>query len=243
MIVDPSQTSPVIPHWTVVTTPGARVALEGILAAGHYDSRFGGIDPGAARVLARLLRLYARRGGAPALADLAADVDLPILSVKQHMARLRARDLVLLDRTGETILGAYPFTQAATGHSVTFEGTERTLTTMCAIDALGAGAMCRDDVMIRSACRGCGGQVIAYTTDEGMTLRQVAPPGAVVWVGLQESAGCAASMLCTELLFFCSDEHLARWTKDRSKGHRLSPEEAFQLGKALFIDRAMMGRA
>lgn len=38
------------------------------------------------------------------------------------------------------------------------------------------------------------------------------------------------------------DEHLARWRADRGDGHRLSPEEAFQVGKALFIDRAIMGR-
>jgi hypothetical protein len=43
-------------------------------------------------------------------------------------------------------------------------------------------------------------------------------------------------------LFLCNDEHLAQWRRDRSDGYRLSPEEAFQVGKALFIDRAMMGQ-
>jgi hypothetical protein len=162
--------------------------------------------------------------------------------VREHLTRLRSRDLVLLDSTGERILGAYPFTEAATGHTVTFEGTGRTLATMCAIDALGAGAMCRDDVMIRSACRTCGGDVVAFTDHHGMTLKQVEPTNAVVWVGLRQSSGCAADTLCTELLFFCSDEHLARWRENRGDGHRLSPEEAFQVGKALFSDRPMMGR-
>jgi hypothetical protein len=63
-----------------------------------------------------------------------------------------------------------------------------------------------------------------------------------VWVGLRDSCGCAAETLCTELLFFCSDAHLARWRSGRGDGHRLSFEEAFQAGKALFIDRAMAGR-
>ena len=233
---------PVIPDWTAVTAPAARRALEGILAAGHYDSRFGGIDRDAARVLAHALRLYARLGRAPALGDIATDAALPSTGVKQRLADLRARDLVLLDPAGETILGVYPFTEATTGHSVTFEGTGRTLATMCAIDALGAGAMCREDVVIRSACRTCSGDVVARTSHRGMTLRHVAPSSTVVWVGLRESCGCAADTLCTELLFFCSDEHRDRWNKDRSNGHRLSPEEAFQVGKALFIDRAMMGR-
>jgi len=239
---DQSSATPVVPDWTVVTAPAARRAIEGILTAGHYDSRFGGIDPCAARLLAFVLRLYARLGHAPAIDDIAADAALPRLDVKQHLAYLRTRDLVLLDPTGVTILGAYPFTEAVTGHSITFAGTGLTLATMCAIDALGAGAMCRDDIAIRSACRACGGDIVARTDHRGMALSQVAPTGAVVWVGLRQSCGCAAETLCTELLFFCSDEHLARWRKDRSGGHRLSPEEAFQVGKALFIDRATMGR-
>jgi hypothetical protein len=237
-----SLATPAVPDWTVVTARAARRAIEGILTAGHYDSRFGGIDPCAARVLARVLRLYARLGHAPTIDRLSADAGLPMLDVKQHLAQLRASDLILLDPTGETILGAYPFTEAVTGHSVTFARTGYTLSTMCAIDALGAGAMCRDDVAVRSACRACGDSVGAFTKHEGMALRQVAPANAVVWVGLRQSCGCAADTLCTELLFFCSDDHLARWRKGHGDGHRLTPEEAFQVGKALFIDRAMTGR-
>src|SRR5262249_19309398 len=153
---------------------------------------------------------------------------------------LRAHDLVLLDSTTGTIVGAYPFTEAHTGHSVTFKGTGHTLTTMCAIDALGAGAMCRDDVVIHSTCRACGGRVMASTERDGLRLRQVTPTNAIAWVGLRESLGCAADTLCTELLFFCNDRHLARWREGRGHGHRLTPEEAFQVGKALFIDRAMI---
>jgi Alkylmercury lyase len=232
--------TPVVPDWSVVRAPAARRALEGMLAAGHYDSRFGGIDPEAAGILSDVLLLYASLGHGPRIDELTAGAGLPTQNVRAHLARLRERDLVLLDPTGETILGAYPFTEAATGHSVTFEGTGHTLATMCAIDALGAGAMCRDDVTIRSACSGCGMPILACTADNGMILEQIAPPSTVVWLGLQDSGGCAAETLCTELLFFCSDEHLARWRKDRGDGHRLSPKEAFQVGKALFIDRAMM---
>lgn len=242
MTADQSRASPVVPDWSVVSTPAAWRAVEGILAAGHYDSRFGGIDADSARVLSHVLRLYARLGRKPGIDEVTADVALPEPRVKQHLAKLRARDLILLDPTGKTILGAYPFTEAATGHSVTFEGTGHTLATMCAIDALGAGAMCRDDVTIRSVCAACGTPVVAGTNNHGMTLRRVEPATTVVWVGLQESCGCAADTLCPELLFFCGDEHLTRWRENRSNGHRLSPEEAFQVGKALFIDRAMMDR-
>ena len=239
---DPSRAIPAVPDWTVVTAQAAQRAIEGILAAGHYDSRFGGIDPCTARVLAHVLRLYSRLGHAPTIDSIAAADALPKLDVKRHLAQLRAHDLILVDPTGDTVLGAYPFTEAVTGHSVTFAGSGRTLSTMCAIDALGAGAMCREDVAIRSACGACGDSVEAFTEHDGMTLRHVTPADAVVWVGLRQSCGCAADTLCTELLFFWSDEHLARWRKVHGDGHRLTPKEAFQVGKALFINRAMMGQ-
>ena len=234
--------TPSVPNWTVVTAVAARQALEGILAAGHYDSRFGGIDPDAASVLAHVLRLYARLGRAPALHEVVTEADLSKPRLVDQLNRLRTRDLILLDPASGAIVGAYPFTEAATGHTVTFEGTGHTLATMCAVDALGAGSMCRDDIVIRSRCRVCGDTIVALTEDHGMILGRVAPADAVVWVGLRQSCGCAADSLCTELLFFCSDEHLGRWRTDRGAGHRLTPEEAFQVGKALFIDRAMVGR-
>jgi hypothetical protein len=242
MKAEQSKATPMVPNWTAVTTTTARQAVKGILAAGHYDSRFGGIDPDAAAVLAHVLRLYARLGRAPTLHEVATAAALPKPSVANHLTQLRTRDLVLLNPTGDTIIGAYPFTETDTGHSVTFDGTGHTLATMCAIDALGAGSMCRDDVTIHSACGACGGAIVASTKNHGMALNQVTPADAVVWVGLRESCGCAANTLCTELLFFCSAEHLARWREGHGDGHCLSPEEAFQVGKALFIDRAMMGR-
>jgi hypothetical protein len=234
--------TPVVPDWTVVTAPAARRATDGLLAAGHYDSRFGVLDPGTASVLAHVLRLYARLGRSPTMDEVADGAALPKPSMREHLARLRDRDLVVLDPRHGAIVGAYPFTDVATGHSVTFEATGHTLATMCAIDALGAAAMCRDDATIRSACSACDAAIAAQTADRGMRLKSISPAGTVVWVGLRPSNGCAAATLCTELLFACSDAHLARWRAGRSDGHRLSPEEAFQVGKALFIDRAMFGR-
>ncbi len=236
--------TPTIPDWSVVTAPAARRAVEGILAAWHYDSRFGGLEADIANLLAQVLRLYAQLGRAPTAQEIATRTRLSEPVVRGHLVRLRERDLILLDPSRWTILGAYPFTEADTGHSVTFDETGKTLATMCAIDALGAGAMCRDDVTIRSTCRSCGGAVIARTGDQGMALKAVTPAESVVWVGLKQSRGCAADSLCTVLLFFCADEHLERWRAagGAGNGHRLSVEEAFQVGKALFIDRALMGR-
>jgi Alkylmercury lyase len=204
-----SPTTPAVPDWTVVTAQNARRAIEGILTAGHYDSRFGTLDPSAAKVLAHVLRLYARLGHAPTIDNIATDAALPRLSVTQHLARLGACDLIILDPTGETILGAYPFTEAVTGHRVTFARTGCTLSTMCAIDALGAGAMCHDDEAIRSACPACGESIEAVTEQDGMMLGQVTPANAVVWVGLRQSCGCAADTYARSSYSFAATDILS----------------------------------
>ena len=117
---------------------------------------------------------------------------------------------MILERDGATIRGAYPFTQSATRHSVTFVRRERTLNTMCAIDALGAGVMCREDTMIRSGCHLCGVPVIVETRNRGIALDEVRPRSAVVWAGFRASRGCAAASLCTALVFFWLHENPAQ---------------------------------
>src|SRR5262249_7814953 len=51
MGLERSRATPVVPDWTMVTNVAARKAVEGILAAGHYDSRFAGVDADTASSL------------------------------------------------------------------------------------------------------------------------------------------------------------------------------------------------
>lgn len=235
--------TPVIPDWSAVTAAPARKALEDILVAGRWEWRLRGIDPRSARALAAVLRLYVRYGRPPRVSELAAESRMSETLATALLGRLARHDLVLLEPDRRSIFGAYPFTEKVTGHAVVLEETGRRLNAMCAVDALGAGAMCRADSTIHSTCPSCGNDVVARIADHGMTLRDVHPADAVVWIGLRQSRGCAADTLCTELLLFCTRDHLARWrARDRGlEGHVLTAEEGFQLGKALFIDRAMMG--
>jgi hypothetical protein len=237
--------TPVIPDWSVVTSPMARKALKDLLVVGRWGRRFARIDPQSARVLAAVLRLYARHGRPPPLAKVATNLGISGMVLQEAIDHLARHDLVLLAPDQTSVCGAYPFTEKVTGHTVTFQKTARTLNTMCAIDALGAGAMCRANLSIRSRCRFCGNDLVARIEDHGMTLRDIRPVDAVVWVGLRQSCGCAADTLCTELLLFCSNDHQRRWrSQDHGvRGHILTAEEGFQVGKALFIDRAMMGPA
>ena len=193
-------------------------------------------------MLAAVLRQYAERGRPPSLQEISASLDISQQAVSESLLRLHRHDLILLDPNNRLILGAYPFTEKATGHSITIQRTGRTLSTMCAVDALGAGAMCRENVTIHSNCRLCGKPIAGQVEQQGMTLAKIEPARAVVWIGLEVSSGCAAESLCTEMLFFCGDAHLNQWRSARGiDGYDLSPEEAFEVGKALFIDRALMG--
>lgn len=235
---------PVVPDRAMVTASAALEALDGILVAGWHDKRFGDLDAAAASVLATLLQLYADQGQPPSPAEIAAAAGLAKRETDRLLTDLHRHDLVLLARDGTTIRGAYPFTETATGNMVTFARTGHRLNTMCVIDALGAGAMCRQDAIVRSACHACGASIVVDVCDHGSVLGEVRPQAAVVWTGFKQSCGCAADSLCTELVVFCSNDHLERWCASgaASAGRPLSVEEAFQVGKALFADRALLGR-
>ena len=115
---------------------------------------------------------------------------------------------------------------------------EAVLNAMCAIDALGAGAMLGRDAAITSACRSCGAALRVQTRDRGRSLADHAPSSAVVWVGIQYANRCAADSLCRVMAFFCSDAHLDSWRAEQDaepNGFRLAMDEGLQMGKAIFM--------
>lgn len=224
----------VVPDWSLVVDDAARRALAAICDAVGMARKWSGATDVEDRVWRAVLELYPRLGRAPSAAQLAAATGLPPGAVATALGGLRARDLVVLDGGG-AIVGAYPFTERPTGHRVRLRG--RVLTAMCAIDALGIGAMYGTDASIESSCRQCGAAFRATTRGDGTRLGRVSPRTAVVWSGIQYADGCSATSLCTVLAFFCSDEHLAAWrgTADGGgTGFRLSIAEALQVGKAIF---------
>ena len=112
------------------------------------------------------------------------------------------------------------------------------LAAMCAIDALGLGAMIAQNSAIRSSCRLCGRAIRIATRGRGRELAGILPQSAVVWSGIVDSGVCAATSLCTVQALFCCDEHLEEWRTagppDGPNGFRLSIDEALQLGRAVF---------
>lgn len=228
------------PDWSAVSSATARVATLALLDAFGVQRRWHAHSDAEHRVRSAILRHYARAGCAPDSPSLRSLAALPAAKVEGALAALAARDLVVLAEG--RIVGAYPFTDRVTEHRVAIDG--RLVHAMCAIDALGVGAMFGQDVAIDSRCRACGAGVRVTTRDRGRALGAVSPTDAVVWSGAGDREGCAADSLCTVIAFFCSGAHLEAWVAANALGtggFRLAMSEALEVGRALFgpvLDRA-----
>ena len=222
-----------LPDWSAVSSPRTKEVLLALVQSDHVQHRWSGYSADADRVRSALLRIYAEVGRAPSLDALAARSEMDKSAVSSLLDTLSKHDLVLLD--GERIVGAYPFTDGDSGHRVKLDG--RSVNAMCAVDALGIGAMLDCDVAIESRCRHCGSPIRITTRIQGRALAAVDPQSAVVWLSGRYEGGCAASSLCAETAFFCTADHLAEWRRNRRDdvpGFGLSIEEALEVGRAIF---------
>ncbi len=225
------------PEWSVVTLAAAREALGGRMAArsGLVEKWLTRLDPTEDLVWCRVLELFAALGRPPRIEEIASAANMGHEHVAPALRNLCQRDLLGFDEVSGSIVHAYPFTSSDTGHRVRLGG--RVLNALCAVDALGVGAMYRQDVSIESSCRSCGAEIHVTTRRTGTGLGSVSPEGSVVWYDALYSGGCAATSCCPSIAFFCSDEHLERWLTSRAahpQGYRLSPDEALEMGRALF---------
>ncbi len=224
------------PNWSAVSSETVRETLDAIFEAFNVEKCWRGMGSTENRVRRAILDHYGKTGHAPSLARLAEITGLDADDIGGLVKKLKGRDLLVLDESGEAITGAYPFTERHTGHRVHLGDVP--LNAMCAIDALGAPAMYGEDALIQSACRQCGEEVRVTTRQDGNVLGEVSPTEAVVWSGIRYEDGCAADSLCTVMAFFCSDAHLEAWRAANHpgiQGFRLSMDEAMQAGKAIFM--------
>jgi len=228
------------PDWSVVTSPlvnEALLAMNDVLRimagpnqpADHWSDHDRLVD----RVRVALLELYAEAGRAPSQSAIARRAGLSETTIQPQLEELHRRDLVVLN--GDRIVGAYPFTDRDADHQVTLDG--RVVNAMCAVDALGIGAMTDRDIAIASRCRHCGAPIRVTTRDQGRALAQIEPRTAVMWQSVRYEVACAANSLCATTPFFCSDDHLSAWRREQAAdeaGFRLSIEKGLEAGRALF---------
>ena len=224
------------PDWSVVTSETVREALGAVFETCDWEQRWAGLDAAEDRTRRAILAAYRRNARAPSTNELTLSTGFTPDQVCDLVANLKARDMVILDRDGTKLIGAYPFRDGGTEHRVQLG--EAVLHAMCAIDALGAGAMLGTDVVIESACRFCGAPIRIETRNRGQALAACSPMSAAVWSGIEYSNGCAADSLCSVMAFFCTDDHLDSWRDGwdtKPRGFRLSMNEGLQMGKAIFM--------
>ncbi|MCH7865726.1 MAG: alkylmercury lyase family protein [Proteobacteria bacterium] len=232
----PLPSGAVFPDWSVVASATVRASLNATLGVLRMAKKWPGMGADEERVRLAVLTHYAEAGNAPSHGRLSKITGFEPDQIVRLLEKLEVRDLVVLNQDGQGVIGAYPFTEANTGHRIRLG--DKTLNAMCAIDALGAGAMLGVDAVIDSACRRCGRAIHVETRDKGRGIESVSPEGAVVWSGVREIDGCAADTQCTVMAFFCSDDHLNGWRRDDpagAEGHRLSMDEGLQAGMAIFL--------
>jgi alkylmercury lyase len=225
------------PDWSVVTHPVAREALSGRTAArsGLIEKWLARLDEAEDVVWRCVLELFAALGRAPRLEEIASATKMQRKRLAPVLRQLQQRDLLAFDEATGSIAHAYPFTESNTGHRVHLG--ERVLNALCAVDALGVGAMYGRDIMIESFCHFCSAEICVATRRNGTSLGGVSPGSTVVWYDAVYAGDCAATSCCPSIAFFCSDDHLQRWLASRAtqrQGYRLSPDEATEMGRALF---------
>jgi hypothetical protein len=196
--------------WSCVTDPAARRALEASLERSRWLEKWAGLDADEDRLWQAVLRGFADTGRAQDIESLVAATRRDASAVAAHLSALQRRDMLVLDAASGSVVAAYPFCAWVSEHRVAIAG-GGTVHSLCAIDALGAGAMLGRDSTVESHCRLCKTPVRIDTREHGRALRQVTPNGVAVWAGQHYAGNCGATSGCTLKAFFCSREHLAAW--------------------------------
>jgi mercuric reductase len=137
------------PDWSVVRSGSARATLVAMLEAAWDQRAWQGHTPAEDAMRRTILELYRELEHAPMPQENARRSGMTARRVHALLHRLAERDLVVLE--DGRITGAYPLTDRPTEHRVSVEG--RRLHAMCAIDALGVGAMYGTSTAIESGCR------------------------------------------------------------------------------------------
>jgi len=218
----------VTPDWSRITDPQARLALAASLEVSGWTTKWAGLS--AAEDAARRAVLHGFAAG-----------QMPSLDASVLRA-LQARDVLVLGADGD-IRAAYPFCAWESEHLVQL-GTGMSVRALCAIDALGMGAMLGCDTVITSRCRCCGAAIRITTCDDGESLGTVAPDTTIVWSGIAYAGNCGATSGCKLKAFFCSEAHLRQWraeTMPEGRGFALSVAAAMQMGRALFVPMLQVG--
>ncbi|WP_249643827.1 alkylmercury lyase family protein [Nocardia sputi] len=188
-------------------------------------------DPTEKAVHQDILRFFATSGRAPTAAQLAETRAVHAVPIEQVLRHLHDADVIRTDTDG-LIVAAYPFSAAPTPHRVRIAGGP-TVSAMCAVDALGIGAMLGTQVIITTTDP-VTSDPITITADNQLATAQ--PATTVVFVGAQAGLGPSAETCCSHLNFFTERRTAQKWADDHPgvDGDIVELPDAHHLGTAIF---------
>jgi hypothetical protein len=181
-----------------------------------------------------ILRMFAKTGHSPTLADIQREFALAGLGEADSLiVELERHGSVHRSPGDRAITHAYPFSNEPTAHRVQLAD-EPEVYAMCAIDALGMPFMLRRDAEIRSLCGHCGKE--ARIQIQAGQLRGHHPQRLVVWLPTVKEKCVTAIDLCPNLNFFCSPAHLKQWRTAHPEHHgqMLTLVQALEKGRNIF---------
>lgn len=223
------------PDWSVVhsDTVGEALGAKGAARTSLVERWLVPLSTEEDRVWRAVLGSFLEHGRAPRFSEIGSVSGRSEEEVKGVLNELHRRDLLGVDGVNGAVTYAYPFAVRRTGHTVHVGG--HALDSLCAVDALGTGAMCGCDVTVISTCRSCGGDIRIEIADRGTALHSVSPATAVIWYDLSFGDNAATSC-CSNTAFFCTDAHLDAWQQKGGSrnGRRLTIAEGLEMGGAVF---------
>ena len=148
------------------------------------------------------------------------------------LTRLASDDLVVLNATGNEIVGAYPMTTEDTPHHLKVN--KQSVNAMCALDALSVGPMFDAEVEISSRCHVTGTVITIHM--QGETLQEVSPsPEVHVGVRWQNPSACAAHSMCLEMVFLQDQPTALEWQAGDTENTSLfNLQDAIAFGAGFF---------
>jgi len=177
-----------------------------------------------------ILRSLAHRGVAPSKSEIAAVVG--DTNVSESLRILGQLDLVVLNREGSAVLGAYPLTTEVTAHRITIGS--NTIYAMCALDAVSVAPMFSEEATIDSHCRASGEPVHIHMRSSDVV--EVSPVQVMVGIRWQMPCGAAAHSMCTEMVFLKDEATAYQWQdEDKENISVFALPDAIDFGTAFFV--------
>ncbi|MFF2274087.1 organomercurial lyase [Agromyces sp. NPDC058136] len=172
--------------------------------------------PESRRLRDLVYETFAAEGRAPSPAELARRTDSDVGEVRQRLHELADAHALVLNRDGDAVRMAHPFTAAPMAFVVTpTDGLDdRRWWGGCAWDSFGISAALDLEVRIDTACPQCG---VALSFVAGPST----PPPAELVVRFPRPAAEWWSDVvgtCTMIRLFCTQEHAEAWTDAHAPG-------------------------